>query len=537
MTTFQLLGPVGCLDGGAPVPIGPPRQRCVLAVLAASANAVVMPEELVDRVWGADPPPSARATLHTYVSRLRSVLSSPAAAVLRRHGGYVLETEPESVDLVHFRRLVRRARSAADDEAAVRLLRAAVELWRGAPLLGISGEWAERTRRLLTLERLSAVVECHEVELRLGGREGLLDELYALAAEHPENEQVARNLMTALYRAGRRAEALGRYAALRGRLADQLGVDPAAATQELSARIERGDAALAAVPGPGAGAAVRGTGGRGAAGRGGLPAVPRQLPRVNRLVGREQELAVLDGFTAPRAGGTPPLRVVEGPEGIGKTALAVHWARRAADRYPDGQVFVDLHGSGPAEGGREAVPAADALRFALWSLGVPPPTAPRGAGPGENGGGAGAGGSAGTGDPGDLAALRLAYDEATRGLRVVIVLDDAGGTGQVAPFLPGPAAGAVIVTARRGTELGGLDRLAPVRRLRLAALTEHQSVRLLTEMLGEARVRTEPEALARIVELCGRRPGALGDAAERAAGRPRLALADLADSLAAAEGR
>ncbi|MGV9917371.1 AfsR/SARP family transcriptional regulator [Streptomyces cellulosae] len=288
------------------IELGQAKQRCIFAMLAVSANEVVMPDELIDRTWGAEPPQSARNMVHSYISRLRGVLENtgggPGTTLRRRHGGYVLEVEADAVDLHRFRRTVARARATGTDtRTAVRLFREALGIWRGRPLGGITGEWAERTRRLLERERLSALVECHEGELRLGGRAELLDELYALADQHPDNELVVRNLMTGLHGLGRRAEAIEAYEALRRRLADRLGVDPAQQTRALHARILRADPGRDTA-GPSVDAA---------------PTVPRQLPRGIRCVGREQELAMFDG-SVTAADGRPVIRVVEGPAGIGR---------------------------------------------------------------------------------------------------------------------------------------------------------------------------------------------------------------------------
>ncbi|MBL3668000.1 hypothetical protein JL475_18790 [Streptomyces sp. M2CJ-2] len=486
-----------------------------------SANEAVMPDELIDWTWGADPPQSARNMVHSYISRLRGALEGAdggkGATLRRRHGGYVLEVEADSVDLHRFRRIVASARAAGPDtRTAVRLFREALGIWRGRPLAGVVGEWAARTRRLLERERLSALVECHEGELRLGCRIALLDELYSLADQHPDNELVIRNLMTALHRFGRRAEAVEAYEALRRRLADQLGVDPAHQTKALHARILRADPHF-------------GTAGSHADAP---PTVPRQLPRGIRCVGREQELAMFDGFVTADDG-RPVTRVIEGPPGIGKTALAVQWAHRVAHRFPDGQIFVALHGSSigvrhacahlagraparhvpaePVRGVRTAAPSReripsgeDVLRFVLRSLGV---TVPRG----ET----------------DVAAFGR---EVLKDLRVLVFLDDLASPEQLEVLLPGPSAGALLVTTRNADRLAGIG---PLRTVALRELSVQQSQRVLAGILGEHRVDAEPGAVSRIIELCRGTPLALSVAAEQALVRPWLPLADLAATMAA----
>ncbi|MFF5185150.1 BTAD domain-containing putative transcriptional regulator [Streptomyces sp. NPDC000345] len=518
----QLLGPVEYrAEGESLVELGQARQRCIFAMLAVSANEVVMPDELIDWAWGADPPQSARNMIHSYISRLRGALDNsggaPGVTLRRRNGGYTLEVEPDCVDLRRFRRMVADARGAGDTRTAVRLFREALGAWQGRALGGLKGEWAERTRRLLERERVSALVECHEAELRLGDHLGLLDELHSLADQHADNELVIRNLMTALHRSGRRAEAVEAYDALRRRLADRLGVDPAPQTRELHARILRGDPEVA--PAKPADAA---------------PTVPRQLPRGIRCVGREQELVMLDGFVTADDG-RPLTRVIEGPPGIGKTALAVQWAHRVAHRFPDGQIFVALHGStadgGPGGGSapgrpgavrdrterlpggraalnRDPAPSADdVLRFVLRSLGV---TVPRG--------------------ESDLAGFGR---NVLKELRVLVVLDDLATAGQLAALLPGPSAGALLVTTRDAGRLHGLGAL---RAVRLRELSAQQARRMLAGILGERRVAAEPAAVSRIIELCRRTPRALSQAAEQALVRPCLPLADLAEAMAAGPG-
>ncbi|WP_368073315.1 BTAD domain-containing putative transcriptional regulator [Streptomyces griseus] len=527
MALVQLLGPVQYrATGDNAVELGQTKQRCVFAMLAVDANEVVMPDELISRAWGADPPKSARNMIHSYISRLRGALEAVddghGAVLRRRHGGYVLEAEPDTIDLHRFRRTVATARAAGTDpRTAARLFREALGSWRGRPLGGVSGEWATRTRWLLEREHLSALVECHEGELRLGGSAGLLDELHSLADLYPDNELVIRNLMTGLHRAGRRTEAVEAYESLRRRLADQLGVDPAQQTKALRATILRADPDLTAA-GPRTGAA---------------PSVPRQLPRGIRCVGREQELAMLDG-SVTAADGRPVTRVILGPPGIGKTALAVQWAHRVAHRFPDGQIFVALHGSStgparhgcahvpgrtpdprhgpadPARGTRATVPTRDrapsgddVLRYVLRSLGVVVP-------PGEA-------------DP-------VAFgQEALKDLRVLIVLDDLASPEQLEVLRPGPSAGALLVTAR---DSGRLPRLAALRTVGLRELSVQQARRMLAGILGERRVEAEPAEVSRIIDLCGRSPRALSAAAEQALVRPWLPLADLAAAMAGRTG-
>ncbi|WP_427921322.1 BTAD domain-containing putative transcriptional regulator [Streptomyces sp. cg40] len=518
MVLVQLLGPVeyrGTAE--SQVELGQNKQRCIFAMLAVHANEVVTPDELINWSWEADPPASARNMIHTYISRLRSALESAAggqrAVLRRRHGGYALEVDPDAIDLHRFRRIVASARVAGTDARTVtRLLREALGNWHGRPLGGVTGEWAARTRSLLEQEHLSALVECHEGELGLGGSIGLLDELHSLADLHPENELVIRNLMTGLHRSGRRTEAIETYEALRRRLTDRLGVDPARQTKDLHATILRADPDLVAA-GPRADTA---------------PSVPRQLPRSIRCVGREQELAMLDG-SLTAAGGHPVTRVIEGPSGIGKTALAVQWAHRVAHRFPDGQVFMALHGSGtqtlpggphltgrtPAQRGpagqvrnvRTALSGHDVLRFVLRSLGV---TVPR--------------------EPTELVSFGQGV---LKDLRVLVLLDDLASAEQLEVLLPGLSSGVLLVTTRDAGRLTGVGGLRSIGLQKLSVL---QARRMLAGILGEHRVEAEPGAVIQIIELCDRFPRALSAAAEQALIRPRLPLTDLAAAMTARAG-
>lgn len=498
MAFIRLLGSLEYRTAaGEAVDLGQSGQRGIFAMLAVNANEAVPTSELIDWTWGSEPPLSARNMVHSYISRLRGAFEAagPAeAAVLRRHGGYVLEVDEQCVDLHRFRHVVGLARSSGSDvRASVRLFREALAIWRDTALGAVTGTWADQVRRLLELERLSVLVECHEVELRLGGHRELLPELRATAERYPDNEIVIRNLMTALHRSDHRAEALGVYGALRRRLVIHLGVDPDSETQELYTRIlHAGTSPTAHVPRPQIVAPAA------------TPRIPQQLPRGPRLVGREQELAMLDGFVAA-AGTEPSIRVIEGPPGIGKTALAIHWGHRVAPRFPDGQVFVDLHGS---DGHRDIHEPDALIRFVLRSLGVP-------VGPGAG-----------------SRALAELYREAVTDRRLLIVLDDMVCHEGATRLLEGVSAGAVVVTTRSASFLEGLESLQSIRFVRLRELSNRQAERMLAGILGEARVEAEEDAVTRIIELCGRTPQALTEVAEHALGRPHLSLADLTMTMA-----
>ncbi|MET9226118.1 AfsR/SARP family transcriptional regulator [Lentzea sp. NPDC003310] len=240
---FVLLGGMAVLSRGTEIDLGPARQRCVLAALAADAGHVVSVDRLTRRVWGDEPPLRARATLLNYLSRLRLLLVR-SEAVARRPGGYVLEVDRSSIDLFRFRDLCTRARSHDDREAAD-LLRQALELWRGEALTGIDGDWATGERDRLHHERLAAERDLTDALLRLGHAEDLIAPLTDRTARWPLDEHLAGQLMLALHRSGRTADALAHHRDLRDRLVEQLGTEPGTALRDLHQRILEADRTLA----------------------------------------------------------------------------------------------------------------------------------------------------------------------------------------------------------------------------------------------------------------------------------------------------
>ncbi len=494
---LRLLGEPAAYVDGRPVDLGPARQRCMLAALAVDAGRVVSVDLLADRVWGEHVPRRARATLHSYISRLRRALAgADGVAIVRRSGGYALiaDTAEPVVDLLRFRELCERARADVGDAEAVRLLTEALALWHGEALTGLDGEWATAERDRLGWLRLAAQHDLVDARLRSGHGEELVAELSARAAALPLDERVAGQLMHTLYRAGRAADALEHYRQLRGRLVDEQGTDPGTALQELHRRILAGDPDLT----PASTSPVR---------TGNEPvAVPRQLPAApTPFVGRHDELDRLDAAlpTTPDAAATVVISAIAGAGGIGKTWLALHWAHRHVDRFPDGQLFVDLRGFSP-EG--EPMDPAVAVRGFLDSLGVEPGRVPV--------------------DPHAQAAL-LRSVVARR--RMLLVLDNAADTAQVTPLLPGSETCAVVVTSR--TRLAGLTTGYAARHVCLDVLSDDEARALLTDRLGVARVTAEPAAADELVALCGGFPLALGIVAGHAHLHRNFSLAALGAEL------
>ncbi|HWO59027.1 MAG TPA: AfsR/SARP family transcriptional regulator, partial [Umezawaea sp.] len=359
MLRFRVLGEVEASVDGERLALGHARQRCVLAVLLVEANLVVSTDQLVDRVWGDRPPLRARQVVSNYVSRLRRQLPAGSGVDLQRRGsGYALLVEPGCVDLHEFRRLVRRVRSEPDEQAALNLLEQASALWSGDAFADLDIPWLAAVREGLAMERFAADADRIDLALRLGWHAGLLAEVTARAAAHPLDERVAGQLMLARYHAGRPAEALAEFHRLRTRLVDELGVEPGAALQELHQRMLSADADLT-------GTALRP-----------VAPVPRQLPpRPGLFTSRDASLARLTEFLAePSTAGASPIAVISGAGGIGKTWLALEWAHRNTGRFPDGQLFVDLHGF-CADRGSPMEPAV-ALRGFLDALGADPDRLP-----------------------------------------------------------------------------------------------------------------------------------------------------------------
>ncbi|AZM51287.1 SARP family transcriptional regulator [Streptomyces sp. WAC 01529] len=484
---FGLLGTIEARANGLPVEVGHTRQRCVLAALLVDANRPVSVDELIDRVWGDRAPQRARGTLYGYLSRLRQALASAAvneAVIARRPGGYVLEVDPVTVDLHRFRDLVAQARLADDERAAV-LMERALALWRGEAFATVDTPWFCDLRQVLERERLSAELDSVDIRLRGGLHGELLPGLTTRAREQPLDERVAGQLMLALYRGGRPADALSQYQSLRGRLAEELGIDPAPALQELYRQILVADPRLAAPQA--AGAAV----------------VPRQLPAPPPLfTGRESELVRLSKLLTPQGepdGESVLIAAVCGTGGVGKTWLALRWAHEQQEAFPDGQLYADLRGFAPFG---EPVDPYAAMRGFLESLGADPAALPT--------------------TPQAQAAL---YRSLTAGRRLLVVLDNARDTDQVVPLLPGSPTCTVLVTSRH--QLLGLTASHGAGQLTLDTLDGADSHDLLVRHLGADRVAAEPDAAAELIRHCAGLPLAISVLAARVTTNPMLGLTAL----------
>ncbi|MGW3995493.1 BTAD domain-containing putative transcriptional regulator [Amycolatopsis sp. NPDC004772] len=486
---FLLFGAVQLRVAGEPLDVGTPRQQAVLAALAVDAGRPVPMETLIDRVWGENPPEEARNVVYSHLSRIRRLLdrvtelTGTPAGVTRKTAGYLLEIDPGVVDLHRFAHLVDRGndlRASDADRAAA--LSEALRGWRGAPLAGLHGDWAEQVRTAWHRRRLDAAVTWGELELRLGRPGTVIGALPELAAEYPLAEPLEALLMRALHAAGRDAEAIERYAAVRARLADALGTDPGAELRALHGEILRGELP----PGPRAAPA----------------SVPAQLPPdTPGFAGRERSLRRLGEIGSERSP-APRIVVLSGTAGVGKTALALHWAHSVAGEFPDGQLYVNLRGFDPT--GSPVAPA-DAVRGFLEALDVPDNRIPR-----------------------TLDAQAGLYRTLLANRRVLVVLDNARDAGQVRPLLPGAPGSVVLVTSR--DQLTGLVT-AGARPLAVDLLDTAEARALLRGRLGADRIAAEPAAADEIIALCAHLPLALAVVAARAAIHPGFGLAALAGQL------
>ena len=501
------IGPAGGVLAGVPQP----RLRVLLGLLAVAMGRGVSAEALVDGVWGEDWSPRREQNLHALVYQLRQRLSAlepvkGGARLVRAGAGYRLVLEAGELDIAVFRDLAGRGREAAragDAAGARELFGQALELWRGAALMDVAPLCSRLAGEAARLEeaRLAVTEERVGCDLALGRHGEVAGELAGLVAEFPLREKLAGLLMTTLYRCGRRGEALAVYDDTRRVLAGELGLDPGPELAGLQARVLADDPALAA-PAPPGGAA------RQAAWVG---VVPRQLPAgAGFFTGREAELKQLDELLdraglpdgADGNGGPSGAVVTSGMAGVGKTALAVHWARKVAGRFPDGQLYVNLHGYGPGA----AVTPEGATGWFLAALGVPAAQIPA-----------------------DAQARCGLYRSVLAGRRVLIVLDNARDAAQVRPLLPGGGGCLVVVTSR--SALAGLAAGEAARPLRLGPLNDEESALLLAARLGPERVAAEPAAVTELAGRCGHLPLALAVMAARAAADPDLPLGVLAARL------
>ncbi|KAA2261382.1 tetratricopeptide repeat protein [Solihabitans fulvus] len=490
---FRILGPVEVEGPGGRLRIRGDKMTALLGAFLSEPNRMVSIDRLMDAVWGEDPTGTGLNALHVSVSRLRKLLTEgdpeQRLRVVTHATGYQLRIDPGELDLEVFRRHVQRGRAAATEgrfETAADAFAAAVAVWRGPALATVQRPFAAALAAVLEGERLDALEWWIEARLALGQAADLIPDARNLVNSNPLRERLSGLLMLALYRTGRQAEALETFRDIRAVLIEELGIEPGPELQLLHQRILSNDPVIA---------------------RGeprAAPRLPQQLPAdVATFVGRETEIAELAALLTQPTPHTMVITVIAGTAGVGKTALAVHWAHQIRERFPDGQLYVDFHGyaSDPPMAPTEAL-----ARF-LRALGVPP-----------------------TQVPVDLDEQSALYRSLLAGKHMLVLLDNVADVGQVRPLLPGTPTCVVMTTSRN--DLRGLSAMHDARRLSLDALTSGEAVDLLANMVGEDRVAAEPDAARAVTRLCGRLPLALRIAAANLADRPGLLLADAATELA-----
>ncbi|MBB4980897.1 MULTISPECIES: AfsR/SARP family transcriptional regulator [Streptomyces] len=476
---FRLLGPEEVLHEGQPVPISAAKHRALLTMFLLRSDRVVMTEDLIDGLWGTNPPKTARTTLHNYIRRLRKVLLACGSdPLLTEPGGYVLRLESHWLDVHAFDDLVAQAEGAqerGDLVAASQLQRRALGLWRGKALEGTASRYlAEVEAPRLEEARRSAFEKLMDIDLRLGRHNALLGEMRRELAREPLRERLRSQYMLALYRAGRRADALDVYREGRRVLVKELGLEPGPALREMERAILADSPALAAPTAAASRAAVSRNAGQ-------VPP-PRQLPPgTAHFTGRGAHLRALDEWAgASGTHGPMVITAIDGQGGMGKTALAVHWGHSARARYPDGQLYIDMRGYATTR----PVTSVEALASFLYALGIPADRIPD--------------------DPDRAAGL---YRTLLAEKRVLVVIDNARSADQVRPLLPGTPGSHVVVTSR--DVLAGLVVRDSARHLGVDALAPEEAAELLERLLGASVVAAEPEATAELARLCWYVPLAL----------------------------
>ena len=508
---FGVLGPLLVRSGGHEIVVRQGRQRTVLAVLLLNADRVVSVERLIDTLWGESPPPSADVAVRNYVMRLRRDLGPVKKRVVTQSPGYLMRVGPGEFDVTRFEALLESARSAGKSGSwalAAERAAAALALWRGDPLCDVASDALDRaeTQRLTEL-RLQAVELRIDADLYLGRHAQVVAELERLIAAEPLRESLRAQLMLALYRSGRQGDSLAAYQRARDDIVGLLAVEPDEALRDLHCKILAGDRSLVLdAPTTGIQSPARQAPAV-VAGR----TVPRQLPRAaDHFVGRHRELArlfgVLDRSGGPVPGAAPTV-VITGTAGVGKTALALRWAHQVIDRFPDGQLYVNLRGYDPDQ----PLTADDVLSGFLRALGLPGERIPS--------------------DPDQRAAE---FRTQLAGRRFLIVLDNARNVDQVRPLLPGSSSCLAVVTSRDA--LPGLVARDGAVRVDVDLLSAEDASRLMRDLIGERAVAA-PESVARLVEGCCQLPLALRVAAELANVRAAEPLAFLASELDRRQGR
>ena len=493
---FRILGPLEITAGSSRLEVSGTRQQVVLATLLLNANRTVSLTRLLEAVYGERLPSTSRSQVQISVSALRRMFSAHCGTPVigTRDAGYIVEAAADQLDCARFTDLVARARASRDDghlEQAVAYYRSALRLWRGPALDGIESRLVQDAASRLDEQRVSVNEARISLELQLGRHSEMVGELTELIAQFPLRERLREQLMLALHRCDRTAEALQAYRQARQTFIDELGIEPGAPLKQLEYAILTADPRLNPPDGPVPAWATR-------------QQAPCLLPAdIADFTGRAKQVEQIRQnliiAAEDRTRLAVPVVVITGKGGVGKTTIAVHASHGIADRFPDGQLFADLRGA-------SAQPAApmEVLERFLRALGMP-----------------------GAHIPDGLDERAEAYRNLLASRRVLVVLDDSASESQVSPLMPGRPTSAVIITSR-----SRLTGLAGAVRLDTDVLDADKSLDLLARIVGTDRVRGQAQAAAEIAALCGHLPLALRIAGARLSARPHWSLQQLVDRLA-----
>jgi DNA-binding SARP family transcriptional activator/tetratricopeptide (TPR) repeat protein len=499
---YGILGPLVIRTGDeiAWRTVSAAKQRILIAALLLRANSAVPDQELYQLIWPGKPVSSAQVSLHTLVTRTRVALGAGAGERIKHDGsGYLIEAKSGELDLYLFNRAYdtgSRSVREGDWQLAAKSLREALDLWRGPLLADVPApELRETHEQYLSEQRIQTLELRIEADLQLGSDENLTGEIRSLLDSHPMRERLHAHYMIALYRSGRRAEALAAFRAVRQLLVTELGIEPGSELRQLHRRMLADDPALARVQ------------------TAKIPeiairlvlATPRQLPPASRhFIGRQDALDALTSLR-DRAAESVPIALIEGMAGVGKTSLAVHWAHRAARHFPDGQLFLNLRGFDAT-----ATPLAPgiAVRMFLESLGVPAGHIPS-----------------------SFEAQIGMYRSIVSGKRMLIVLDNVRHADQVRSLLPGSPGSMVVVTSR--LRIDSLVVVEGAQLIHLDVLHADDAQLLISDRLTVLGHDGTTEEVARLAALCGGLPLALSIAAIRVSASPDRLLTAVIRELAA----
>ncbi|MER6017503.1 AfsR/SARP family transcriptional regulator [Streptomyces anulatus] len=490
--SFAILGPLVLRSGSVLIPVNGALQRRVLVTLLLDAGRVVSVPRLVMAGWDEEPPDSAEHQVRKTVAKLRSRIPHGPEIIVTEGPGYRVVLEIEQLDLLRHQQLLRRARESLDASQAERAatqLREALSLWRGPVLAGSGGRVVDAASTALEEQRLTAAERLYDLRIDAGEAAEITGELRSLVDEHPLRESLRSRLMLALYQSGQQAAALDEFARVRDRLADELGIDPNVELIRLHERILRQDPSLARAERAAARPAPS------------VTATPHTLPfGVPDFSGRSSELEWLCDAAGRAPEGAPMILALDGMGGSGKTALVIRAAHQLVEQYPDGSLFIDLHGFTP---GQTPLSAYHAQGDLLSASGIPSEELPT------------------------VSAGRAArWQSYMRGRRMVLILDNAAASEQVRALIPSSSESLVLITSRpRLTGLDGVEWLS------VGALPELGSQQLLRATLGAERVEREPDAAGELLRLCGGLPLAIRIAAARLANRPHWTVQRLVERL------